>query len=184
MIFSDTGLPGAVVIELERIADDRGFFARSWCSREFEERGLNGRLVQCNVSRNRARGTLRGMHYQAAPHEEAKLVRCTMGAVYDVIVDVRPESGTYLRSFGAELTAENHRALYVPEGFAHGFLTLTDESEVFYQMSQFYAPESARGLRWNDPLLTIDWPGPVVVIADRDRLYPDFRPARQPENGR
>lgn len=176
MVFQDTGLAGAFLVELERIHDERGFFARSWCTREFAERGLNGRLVQCNVSRNRARGTLRGMHYQAAPHEEAKLVRCTMGAIYDVMVDLRPSSRTYLRSFGAELSADNHRALYIPEGFAHGFLTLTDESEVFYQMSEFYAPQTARGLRWNDPLLSIEWPGPVTVISERDRTYPDFRP--------
>ena len=178
MVFQNTGLSGAFLIELERIHDERGFFARSWCTREFAEHGLNGHLVQCNVSRNRARGTLRGMHYQAPPHEEAKLVRCTMGAIYDVIVDLRPASGTYMRSFGAELSADNHHALYVPEGFAHGFLTLTDESEVFYQMSEFYTPEAARGLRWNDPQLAIDWPGPVVVISERDRTYPDFLPTR------
>ena len=176
MVFHDTGLSGAFLIDLERIHDERGFFARSWCTRDFTERGLNGRLVQCNVSRNRVRGTLRGMHYQVAPQEEAKLVRCTMGAIYDVIVDLRPGSSTYLKSFAAELSAENHRSLYIPEGFAHGFLTLTDESEVFYQMSEFYAPEAARGLRWNDPLLAIDWPGPVIVISDRDRTYPDFTP--------
>jgi dTDP-4-dehydrorhamnose 3,5-epimerase len=182
MVFQDTGLAGAVVIELDKIHDERGFFARSWCASEFAEHGLNGRLVQCNVSRNRAKGTLRGMHYQAPPHEEAKLVRCTMGAIYDVIVDMRRSSSTYLKSFGAELSAENHRALYVPEGFAHGFLTLTDESEVFYQMSEFYAPQAARGLRWNDPLLAIAWPGTVAVISERDRTYPDFRP--EPSEGR
>jgi dTDP-4-dehydrorhamnose 3,5-epimerase len=182
MVFRDTGLSGAFLIDLERIHDERGFFARSWCSRDFTERGLNGRLVQCNVSRNLARGTLRGMHYQVAPHEEAKLVRCTMGAIYDVIVDLRPGSSTYLEHFAAELSAENHRSLYIPEGFAHGFLTLTDESEVFYQMSEFYAPEAARGLRWNDPLLAINWPGPVVVISDRDRTYPNFTP--QPSDWR
>jgi dTDP-4-dehydrorhamnose 3,5-epimerase len=176
MVFQDTGLAGAFVIELDKIHDERGFFARSWCTTEFAEHGLNGRLVQCNVSRNSARGTLRGMHYQAPPHEEAKLVRCTMGAIYDVIVDMRPSSTSYLQSFGAELSAENHRALYVPEGFAHGFLTLTDQSEVCYQMSEFYAPQAARGLRWNDPLLAIAWPEPVAVISERDRTYPDFRP--------
>ena len=175
MVFQDTGLAGAFVIELEKIHDERGFFARSWCTTEFAEHGLNNRLVQCNVSRNRAKGTLRGMHYQTAPHEEAKLVRCTMGAIYDVIVDLRPSSSTYLKSFGAELSAETHRALYIPEGFAHGFLTLTEESEVFYQMSEFYAPQAARGFRWNDPLLAIAWPGPVVVISERDRSYADFR---------
>lgn len=181
MVFIDTGLPGAFVVEPERLEDERGFFARTWCAREFEERGLDPRLVQCNMSRNRARWTLRGMHYQVAPHAEAKLVRCTMGAIYDVLVDLRPSSGSYLRWFGAELTAENHRALYVPEGFAHGFLTLTDESEVFYQMSQFYAPQAAQGVRWNDPVLAIEWPGPVHVISERDRGYPDYQPARRPE---
>jgi dTDP-4-dehydrorhamnose 3,5-epimerase len=174
MEFHDTGLAGAFIVDLERIHDERGFFARSWCSREFTERGLNDRLVQCNVSRNAARGTLRGMHYQVAPHAETKLVRCTKGAIYDVIVDVRPMSPTYLKSFGVELSEDNHRALYIPVGFAHGFLTLTDESEVFYQMSEFYAPEAARGLRWNDPQLAIAWPEPVVVISDRDRSFPDL----------
>jgi dTDP-4-dehydrorhamnose 3,5-epimerase len=175
MTFTETELEGAFVIDLDRIEDPRGFFARSWCAREFEEHGLNPRLVQCNVSRNGSRGTLRGMHYQVPPHEEAKLVRCTLGAIYDVIVDLRPRSSTYLRSFGSMLSAENHRALYVPEGFAHGFLTLTDESEVFYQMSEFYAPDAARGLRWNDPALAIEWPEAVTVIAERDRTYPDFQ---------
>jgi dTDP-4-dehydrorhamnose 3,5-epimerase len=178
MVFQDTGLAGAFVIELDTIHDERGFFARSWCSTEFAEHGLNSRLVQCNVSRNRAKGTLRGMHYQAPPHEEAKLVRCTLGAIFDVMIDMRPSSSTYLKWFGAELSAENHRSLYIPEGFAHGFLTLTDESEVFYQMSEFYAPQAARGLRWDDPLLAISWPGPVAVISERDRTYPDFRPGQ------
>lgn len=176
MLFTETDLKGAFLVDLERIEDSRGFFARSWCAREFEERGLNARLVQCNLSRNLTRGTLRGMHYQIAPHEEAKLVRCTMGAIYDAIVDLRPGSPTYLCSFGSVLTAENHRALYVPEGFAHGFLTLTDQSEVSYQMSEYYAPDAARGLRWNDPMISIPWPEPVVVISDRDRSYPDFQP--------
>lgn len=174
LAFSETGLAGAFVVDLNPIEDSRGFFARSWCTREFEERGLNPRLVQCNISRNRSRGTLRGMHYQLAPHAEAKLVRCTMGGIHDVIVDLRPESRTYLRWFGTELSADNHRALYVPEGFAHGFLTLTDESEVSYQMSEFYAPDFARGFRWNDPAVAITWPGPVIVISDRDRDYPDL----------
>jgi dTDP-4-dehydrorhamnose 3,5-epimerase len=183
-MFTETELAGAFIVDLERVEDARGFFARSWCMREFEQRGLKGRLVQCNVSRTRSRWTLRGMHYQAAPFEEAKLVRCTMGAIYDAIVDLRPGSSTYLRSFGVELTAENHRALYIPEGFAHGFLTLTDQSEVFYQMSQFYAPDAARGVRWNDPLFAIDWPGPVAVISERDRTFSDFTPVRPPGTSR
>jgi dTDP-4-dehydrorhamnose 3,5-epimerase len=179
MVFTETGLTGAFVIDLDRITDTRGFFARSWCAREFEAHGLNPRLAQCNVSRNHTRGTLRGLHYQVAPHEEAKLVRCTMGSIHDVIVDLRPHSKTYLRSFSVELSAENHRALYIPEGFAHGFLTLTDQSEVFYQMTEFYAPDAARGIRWNDPALSIEWPGPVAVISDRDGTFPDFQPVRR-----
>jgi dTDP-4-dehydrorhamnose 3,5-epimerase len=177
MVFTETGLAGAFLVDMERVEDERGFFARAWCTREFERHGLNRRLVQCSVSGNRVSGTLRGLHYQIAPHQEAKLVRCTMGALFDVIVDLRPGSSTYLGSFGTELTAANHRSLYVPEGFAHGYLTLTDEAEVFYQMSEFYAPEAARGIRWDDPALAIEWPAPVRVISERDRSFPDFRPA-------
>ena len=182
MVFAHTGLTGAFVVDLAPIQDERGFFARSWCRREFEAHGLNPRVVQCNVSFNRSKGTLRGMHYQIAPHEEAKLVRCTQGAIHDVVVDLRPRSGTYLKSFGTVLSSDNRRAMYVPEGFAHGFLTLSDQSEVFYQMSEFYAPEAARGIRWNDPALGIEWPGPVLVISERDRSYPDFRSTLTPES--
>jgi dTDP-4-dehydrorhamnose 3,5-epimerase len=178
MIFRATGIDGAWVIEAEQLGDERGFFARTWDADEFAERGLNPRLAQCSISYNRARGTLRGLHYQAAPFEEAKLVRCTAGAIFDVVVDLRPESSSFKGWFGEELSAENRRALYVPEGCAHGFLTLADDSEVHYQISQFYAPESARGVRWDDPAFGITWPGEVVVINDRDRTYPDFRPER------
>jgi dTDP-4-dehydrorhamnose 3,5-epimerase len=181
MLFTETSLSGAFVIDIERHEDSRGFFARSWCRREFEAHGLNPCVVQCNVSRNRSSGTLRGLHYQIAPHEEAKLVRCTRGAIYDVIVDLRDDSRTYLRHFGAELTEDNHRSLYIPEGFAHGFMTLTDEAEVAYQMSAFYVPDAARGIRWNDPALAIGWPAPVRVISDRDRSYPDLQPKRTTE---
>ncbi len=174
MIFQQTKLPGAWVIQIERLEDERGFFARSWCQREFEEHGLNPRLVQCNISFNRQKGTLRGMHFQAAPFEEAKLVRCTRGALYDVIVDLRPLSPTFLQHVGITLTPEESNMLYVPEGFAHGFLTLADDTEVFYQMSEFYVPGAARGLRWDDPVLGIDWPGPVRMISLRDAAYPDF----------
>jgi dTDP-4-dehydrorhamnose 3,5-epimerase len=174
MIFTETALKSAFVIDPEPFVDERGFFARSWCIREFEQNGLNPALVQCNISYNRKRGTLRGMHFQVAPHEEAKLVRCTRGAIYDVIIDMRPDSGTYLKWFGVELTAENHKMLYIPEQFAHGFLTLADDAEVFYQMSEFYAPECARGFRWNDPAFEIRWPEPINVISDKDREYPDF----------
>jgi dTDP-4-dehydrorhamnose 3,5-epimerase len=176
MVFTETGLSGAVIVDVERHSDERGFFARSWCTREFQERGLNPLVVQCNVSGNTAKGTLRGMHYQLAPHAEVKLVRCTKGAIYDVIIDLREGSPTFLRHVGVELTADNHRALYIPEGFAHGFMTLQDDSEVFYQMSAFYEPSAARGVRWDDPAFGIKWPLPVTVISKRDQELPDFNP--------
>ncbi len=166
MIFQPTKLSGAYTIQIERLADERGFFARSWCRREFEEHGLNPDLAQCNISYNRQRGTLRGMHYQVAPYEEAKLVRCTSGAIYDVIVDLRADSPTFMQHVGVVLTPSDRNMLYVPEGFAHGFLTLEDDTEVFYQMSEFYVPGAARGFRWNDPAFAIDWPEPVVVISE------------------
>ena len=178
MIFSPLTLPGAYVIDLERQDDERGFFARSWDRSEFEAHGLNPRIEQCSVSFNRRRGTLRGMHYQAAPHEEAKLVRCTAGAVYDVIVDLRPSAPTLTRWEAVELTAHNHRMLYVPEGLAHGFLTLVDDTEVSYQISEAYRPELGRGIRWNDPAFEIAWPERVLVISARDASFPDFKPAR------
>jgi dTDP-4-dehydrorhamnose 3,5-epimerase len=174
MIFIETQLKGAFIIKPERLEDERGFFARTWCQREFEAHGFNSRLVQCNISFNKKAGTLRGMHYQAAPYEEAKLVRCTQGAIYDAIIDLRPESPTFKQYTAIVLTAQNRKMLYVPEGFAHGFLTLEDHTEVFYQMSEFYAPEYARGIRWNDPAFNIQWPADVQVISDRDRNYPDF----------
>lgn len=163
---------GAFVIELERKVDERGFFARSFCTQEFLAHGLNPHLVQCNISWNNLRGTLRGMHYQAAPRPEAKLVRCTRGAIWDVIVDLRPESPTYLAWHAVELTAENRLALYVPEGFAHGFQTLVDDTEVLYQMSEVYYAELARGLLWNDPKLSITWPIRDPVLSQRDTSYP------------
>ncbi len=174
MIFRETGLAGAFVIDLDPMSDERGFFARSWCAREFKNHELNPCLVQCNVSYNRTKGTFRGMHYQVAPFEEAKVVRCTGGAIYDVIVDLRPESPTFRQHIGETLSAENRRMLYVPEGFAHGFVTLADDTEVFYQMSEFYAPESAKGFRWNDPAFKIELPLEVTVISERDRRCPDF----------
>jgi dTDP-4-dehydrorhamnose 3,5-epimerase len=173
MIFQSTDIGGVWVIEAERLGDERGFFARTWDADEFTERGLNARLVQCSISYNRVHGTLRGLHFQAAPYEEAKLVRCTSGAVFDVAVDLRPDSPTYGDWFGIELSAENRRALYVPEGCAHGFLTLDDDCEVHYQISQHYVPAAARGARWNDPAFGIRWPGEVIVINERDRSYPD-----------
>ncbi len=175
MEFIKTPLGGTFVLEMERLDDDRGFFARSWCKKEFESHGLNPDLVQCSVSFNKRRGTLRGMHYQVKPYEEAKLVRCTMGAIWDVIVDMRLDSPTFKKWFATELSAENRRMLYIPEGFAHGFLTLENHSEVFYQISEFYHPECARGVRWNDPAFNIKWPDATPVINDRDMSYPDFK---------
>jgi dTDP-4-dehydrorhamnose 3,5-epimerase len=174
MTFRETAIAGVWVVEPERHEDERGFFARTWDTQEFARHGLSGRLVQSSISYNRRRGTLRGMHYQAAPHQEAKLVRCTSGAIFDVAVDLRTESATFRRWVGTELSAENRLAMYVPEGCAHGFLTLTEDSEVAYQISEFHAPEAARGLRWDDPAIAIDWPGEVIVVNERDRSYPDF----------
>lgn len=174
MRFVSTPLAGAYLVEPEEIADERGFFARTWCRDEFAGHGLNPNLVQCNISYNKLRGTLRGMHYQKAPHAEVKLVRCTQGAIYDVIIDLRNESPTYYQWFGVELTAENRKAIYVPEGFAHGFITLTDDAEVLYQMSESYHAECAAGVRWNDKTFSIDWPVEVTVISERDRSYPEF----------
>lgn len=175
MIFEETSLRDAFLITPERMEDSRGFFARTFDAREFEAHGLNPRTAQTNLSHNPLRGTLRGMHYQRAPFEEAKLIRCTRGAIHDVIIDLRSGSPTRLAHFGVRLDAENRRLLYVPEGFAHGFVTLTDDTEVSYQISQFYNPESGAGVRWDDPAFAIRWPEPVTVIADRDRSYPDFR---------
>jgi dTDP-4-dehydrorhamnose 3,5-epimerase len=175
VIFTETALAGAYVIEPERHEDARGFFARVWCAREFAEHGLETDVRQCSISLNAHRGTLRGMHYQVPPHEEVKLVRCTRGAIYDAIIDLRPASPTFLRHIAVELTAENRRMLYIPRGFAHGFQTLEDDTEVFYQMSEFYAPGAGRGVRWNDAAFGIAWPIPSPIMLDRDRCYPDFR---------
>jgi dTDP-4-dehydrorhamnose 3,5-epimerase len=172
--FSETTLQGAYVIELEKLSDDRGFFARAFCKQEFEAHGLNPRIAQCNVSFNRQRGTLRGMHFQAMPFAEAKLVRCSSGAIHDVIIDLRPESKNFKRHFAVELSARNGRMLYIPEGFAHGFQTLEADTEVFYQMSEIYSAPHARGVRWNDPAFGIKWPEADRIIIDRDRNYPDF----------
>jgi dTDP-4-dehydrorhamnose 3,5-epimerase len=174
MIFTEAGLKGALIIDIDPIRDERGFFARSWCQREFAAQGLHLGWVQCNISFNRKRGTLRGMHYQVAPYAEAKLIRCTRGAIYDVIIDLRPDSPTFKRWVAVELTADNRRMLYVPEGFGHGFQTLGDDTEVFYQMSQFYAPDYGRGVRWDDPAFAISWPAERRIISDRDRSFPDF----------
>ena len=176
MIFEETRLKGAYVVDAELRNDGRGFFARTWCVNEFEEHGLNPRLVQCNISFNNRKGTMRGMHHQVAPYEEAKLVRCTMGSICDVIVDLRPGSPTFKEHIAVTLSAENRKMLYIPEKFAHGFVTLEDNTEVFYQMFEFYSQESARGFRWNDPYFGIRLPVEVAVISERDATYPDFRP--------
>jgi dTDP-4-dehydrorhamnose 3,5-epimerase len=170
--FLPTPISGAYVIEPELLADERGFFARTYCGDEFTRHGLNPQLAQCSISHNLSRGTLRGMHFQANPHPEAKLVRCTLGSIFDVIVDLRPGSPTRRCWFSAELTAANARMMYVPEGCAHGFLTLCNNSQVFYQISTPYRPESSRGFRWNDPSVVIEWPEPPTVISPRDRELP------------
>lgn len=174
MDFTPTGIAGAWQIDPVRLTDDRGFFTRVWCDDEAVAHGLNPAVRQCNVSFNPKAGTLRGLHFQRAPHAEAKLIRCTAGAVFDVLVDLRPDSPTFKRWYGAELTAGNHRMLYVPEGCAHGYLTLVDGAEVFYQVSTKYAPQAADGVRWDDPAFGIAWPHPVRQIHPRDRDYPDF----------
>ena len=176
MQFIETELPGVYLIALEPIADERGYFARTYCQAEFQRHGLNATIAQCSVSHNRHAGTLRGMHYQAAPRMEAKLIRCTRGALYDVVVDVRPQSPTYCRWIAVELTATGGQQLYVPEGCAHGFQTLEDDTDVYYQITEFYHPEHARGLRWNDPAIGIEWPVGARTISPRDQQFPDFQP--------
>lgn len=171
MIFIETKLKGAYIIDIEPIEDERGFFARSWCRKEFAAHGLNPDLVQCNISYNKKKGTLRGMHYQAAPHEEAKLVRCTRGSIYDVIVDLREGSETLRQWVGFELSQENRRLLYIPEGFAHGFQVLEDKTEVFYQMSEYYMPEYVKGVRWDDRGVGIKWPLEKILISKKDQSY-------------
>lgn len=182
MIFSETKLKGAYIIEIEKREDNRGFFARTWCQREFVLHNLNPCVVQSNTSFNIRKGTLRGLHYQAAPHAETKLIRCVKGSIYDVIVDLRPDSPAYTQYISAELTAENYRMLYVPAYFAHGFMTLKDNTEVVYQVSEFYSPESERGIRWNDPSFQIKWPSAVKVISDKDASWSDYILQKTGEN--
>ena len=171
MKLKETKLGGVFLVESEPIHDERGFFARSWSYREFEDAGINPRTAEHNISYNARKGTVRGMHFQAAPYAQAKLVRCTAGSIYDVVLDLRPDSPTYMQWFAVELSAKTRLGLFVPEGFAHGFQTLEDDTEVFYQTSEYYHPESAGGLRWDDPKLGIPWPLPVSVISPRDRTY-------------
>jgi len=174
VIFKETFLKGAFVIEPERIEDERGFFARTYCRETFQSNNLNPNLAQCNISFNRRKGTLRGMHFQIKPYEEAKLIRVTKGSIYDVIIDLRTDSPTFKQWMAVELSAENRTQLYIPEGFAHGFQTLQDETEMFYQMSEFYRPQSARGIRWDDPAFGIEWPIYEKIISIKDQQYPGF----------
>ena len=174
MIFTETELKGAFILDIKKMEDERGFFGRSWCKREMEEHGLNGNVVQTNVSFNKVKGTFRGMHFQRAPHQETKLVRCTRGAILDVIIDLRPSSPTYKKWIGVELTEQNHRMLYVPEDFGHGFVTLEDNTEVTYQVTQFYTPGAEGGLRWNDPAFGIQLPVTPTVISAKDAAWADF----------
>jgi dTDP-4-dehydrorhamnose 3,5-epimerase len=171
VIFTELALPGAFLIDLEPRADERGFFARTFSDAEFKERGLSPAIAQCSISFNTRRGTLRGMHYQASPYGESKLVRCTRGAIYDVIVDPRPDSAAYCRWFAAELTADNYRMLYIPEGLAHGFQTLENNCEVSYQISRPFVPEAQCGVRWDDPAFGIRWPEEPLVMSQRDRGF-------------
>jgi dTDP-4-dehydrorhamnose 3,5-epimerase len=173
--FNPTPLPGAFVIEMQLFADNRGFFSYSFDRAKFAEHGIAGEIVQSNLSFNLKKGTLRGMHFQVEPKAQPKLVRCTAGSVYDVIVDLRPKSETYCKWFGTELSAENHRSLYIPKGFAHGFITLSDNAELLYDMFEWYAPETAQGVRFNDPIFGIKWPIDVAIISDRDAAYPDYQ---------
>jgi dTDP-4-dehydrorhamnose 3,5-epimerase len=180
MHFTEGQLPGTYLLVPNRIEDERGFFARAYCRQELEAHGLSPRIVQANTGFSHRRGTLRGLHYQVAPHQETKIVRCVRGAVFDVVVDVRADSPTRGAWMGTRLTAENGHALYVPEGVAHGYLTLEDDSEVLYFVSQYYAPDAERGLRYDDPAVGIDWPIRVVEVSDKDRTWPDFAPAPHP----
>ena len=175
VIYTETKLKGSYLIDLERAEDQRGFFARSWCRKEFEEHGLNPNMHQMNIGFSIRSGTLRGMHYQVAPAQEVKVVRCTRGVIFDVIIDLRPDSPTHKNWFGVELTSDNHRMLYVPEGFAHGYQTLADNTEMYYQTSQFYAPDLARGYRHDDPAFRIEWPLPIGCISEADLSWPEYR---------
>jgi len=176
MIFTETKLKGAYILDLDRREDARGFFARTWCRKEFEDHGLWSQLVQINLGFSSKKGTLRGMHYQIAPYQEVKVVRCTMGAICDVIIDLRTDSPTHKQWTSVELTAGNHRMIYVPEGFAHGYQSLVDDTEIYYQTSQFYHPDFARGRRYNDPAFGIKWPLPVARISNQDISWPDYTP--------
>ncbi|MFH2129147.1 MAG: dTDP-4-dehydrorhamnose 3,5-epimerase [bacterium] len=175
MKFTETQLKGAFILELEKRGDDRGFFARTWCQHEFQDHGLAAEVVQQNISVSKDTGTLRGMHYQIAPHQETKLIRCSKGALYDVIIDLRPDSATYKQWLAFELTQDNYKMVYVPKDFAHGFMTLADDTEATYLVSAFYAPNAERGIRYNDSAFGIHWPLPVTTISDKDNTWPDYK---------
>lgn len=175
MIFTETELKGAFIVEIKQLTDDRGFFGRSWCRNEMEAHGLNGNIAQANTSFSKTKGTIRGLHYQKHPYEETKIIRCTKGAIYDVIVDLRKDSPTFMKWIGVELTEDNYRMVYVPENFAHGFITLADNTEVYYLVTSFYTPHAEGGIRYDDPALNIQWPVPVSVVSEKDRLHPDFK---------
>lgn len=181
MIFTETKLKGAFIVEIKQIADERGFFGRSWCRNEMEEHGLNGNVVQANTSFSKAKGTLRGLHYQRHPYEETKFMRCTKGAIYDVIIDLRKGSPTFFEWIGVELTEDNYKMLYVPEGFAHGFITLADNSEVTYLVTQFYTPGAEAGIRFDDPQFKIKWPVEISTISEKDKSHPDFNASQLPQ---
>ena len=175
MIFTETKLSGVTIIDLEKRGDERGFFARSWCQEEFQDQQLFSKVVQQNVSFSKFKGTLRGMHYQVAPYAETKIIRCPRGAVFDVVIDLRPDSETFKQWFGIELSADNYKMIYIPQGFAHGYQTLTDDTEVTYLVSAFYTPKAERGVRYNDPAVLIQWPLPVTTISDKDMNWPDIK---------
>jgi len=174
MIFEKTDFEGVYIIEIEKQIDERGFFARSWDKNDFEENGLNSKLTQCNISLNNKKGTLRGMHYQIKPYQETKLIRCTQGRLFDVIIDLRIDSKSFKKWLNIELNEENYKMLYVPEGFAHGFQTLEDNTEIFYQMTQNYMPNFANGIRWNDPMFNINWPIKEPILSEKDQRFTDF----------
>jgi dTDP-4-dehydrorhamnose 3,5-epimerase len=174
MIFNHTTLNDAFLIDIEKREDSRGFFARAWDIKEFQQNGLNSNLVQCNISRSKKKGTIRGMHYQKYPHQEAKLIRCTKGKIYDVIIDLRPNSKSYKKWEGFELSSDNYKLLYVPEGFAHGFQSLEDNTEIFYQVSQFYTPEAEAGIRWDDSTFNISWPLSSYIVSEKDSTWKKF----------
>lgn len=174
MIFKETKLKGSFILEIQKVEDERGFFGRAWCAKEMENHGLNVNIRQTNVSYNKLKGTLRGMHYQKSPFKECKVVRCTKGAIFDVIIDLRPDSPTYCEWFGIELTSENHKMIYIPEDFAHGFITMEDNTEITYMVSEFYAPGYEAALRWDDPKFNIKWPIPPHVISSKDKAIPNF----------